>query len=213
MQLQSIHVSLPKTIIHEGVEVTTGIFKELVTGPVKVERLHLAGDGQADLRVHGGVNKAVYAYPAQHYPFWETTRPDLQFGPGAFGENLSITGLDETDVCIGDRFKIGSATFAVTGPRMPCYKLGIKMGDPSFLGDFTDARKSGFYFKVLEEGTIEAGDPIEALGGDDYGLTVEQVVYTYVKGRRDRARLEFAINSPSLPEDWIDYFERMLVRL
>ncbi len=213
MQLKSIHVSLPKTIVHDGVEITTGIFKELVEGPVRLGPLNLEGDGQADLRVHGGPDKAVYAYPFQHYTFWESERPDLSFFPGKFGENLSVLDMDERAVHIGDVFRIGTAVLRITSPRMPCYKLGIKMQDPSFLKNFTEARKSGFYFGVMEEGTLEANQPIEHLERDGHHLSVEEVFRARTSRNKDRALLEKAIGSPSLPANWTTFFQKQLARL
>ena len=128
MELLSVFVGQPREVTYRGKPVLTGIFKEKVDGPVRVGKLNLEGDRQADLRVHGGVDKAVYAYPVEHYQYWREARPDLEFGSGMFGENLSLSGVDEKTVNIGDTFRIGSAEFQVSVPRMPCFKLGIKNG-------------------------------------------------------------------------------------
>lgn len=213
MQLLSVYVGKPQTVSYQNREVTTSIFKTGQTGPVQVNALNLAGDQQADLRVHGGPDKAVYAYPAEHYTYWQTARSELDFGPGTFGENLSISGLLEEDVCIGDRYQIGTAQFQVTSPRMPCFKLGIKMQDPRFVKDFMDANKTGFYFKVLQEGTLTAGDPISLLHKDSYGLRVSEVSSLYSTHKENKQLLHKAAHAPALPADWADFFADRLHKL
>lgn len=176
MRVVSVNVSLPKTVEWRGRKVTTGIFKEPVEGLVRIRRTGLEGDRQADPSVHGGPMKAVYAYPSEHYPSWrrELERPDL--GWGAFGENLTIEGLEEGQVHIGSRLRIGSAVLKVTQPRMPCYKLGIRFGRIDMVRRFLASGRSGFYLAVVEEGDVAAGDPIERLGIDEDLPTVSQVV-------------------------------------
>ncbi len=212
MQLLSVFVGKPRNIIYNHREISTGIFKELVAGPVKVNRLNLEGDGQADLKVHGGIDKAVYAYPSEHYAYWKSKRPDLSFTDGAFGENLSVTRMSEKEVSVGDVFRIGSALFTVTTPRMPCFKLGIKMNDPGFVQDFMEARLTGFYFKVLEEGEIEAGNTIVKEGQDNYHLTIDEISSLYTVEKNNMTLLEKAVNAPNLPEDCKMYFQRKLAR-
>lgn len=213
MKLVSIHVGKPREVDYNGQNVSTGIFKEEISGPVRVHSLNIEGDKQADLTVHGGPDKAVYAYPIEHYDFWKKERNDLEFRPGVFGENLSVTGLNEKEVCVGDVYHVGSVVFRVTNPRMPCFKLGIKMNDTRFIKDFMDARKNGFYLRVLEEGEIEAGNEIEKTGEDGYGLTIDEVIQLYTIRKNDADLLGKAVNSPSLPEDWKEYFELKLVKL
>ncbi len=213
MQLHHIFIGLPKETEYNGRLVMTGIYKEEVAHPVTVKYLNIEGDKQADLKVHGGVEKAVYAYPMEHYAFWAAQRPDLEFAPGRFGENLSVSGLTEQTVHIGDEFRIGTVALRVTSPRMPCFKLGIKMGDPKFIGEFLEAQRTGFYFKVLEEGTFQPGDAIEKIGDDDYELTVEEVVRLYNADKHNTTLLKKAIQSPSLPFDWVTFFQRRLERL
>ncbi|MEM6829214.1 MAG: MOSC domain-containing protein [Bacteroidota bacterium] len=213
MKLVSIYAGKVREVAHNGRTVPTGIFKEEVTGKVKVTKLNIAGDQQADLSVHGGVDKAVYAYPREHYDFWKKERSDLDFQPGIFGENLSITGLNEENVCVGDEYKIGSVILSVTTPRMPCFKLGIKMNDNSMIKRFMDARKNGFYFKVLTEGIIEPGDAITPVGNDGYGLTIDEVIQLYTIKKEDANLLEKAIHAPNLVEDWKVYFQKKLVQL
>jgi len=146
-----------------GDAVSTGIFKDPVHGSVRVAFLNLEGDRQADLTVHGGPNKAVYGYPSEHYEFWRAQRGRREVRWGAFGENLTTAGLLEDDVHVGDRYRIGSAALEVTQPRVPCFKLGIKFDDQRMPKQFLQSRRTGFYFKVLEEGEIAAGDKIERL--------------------------------------------------
>jgi len=155
-----INVSLPTIVNFNGNKIETGIFKKPVAGKVGVRRLNLEGDAQSDLTVHGGADKAVYAYPLEQYEYWKNELSNSNLEWGIFGENLTVEGFDENNVCIGDRMKIGSAIFAVTQPRMPCFKLGIRFGDPTIVKRFYKSGKWGFYLSVLEEGEIETGDEI-----------------------------------------------------
>jgi MOSC domain-containing protein YiiM len=148
MKLLSVNVGLPREVSWKGKTVMTGIFKEPVQGRVMVRSLNLDGDGQADLTVHGGVDKAVYAYPVEHYDYWRQELPDTDLPWGMFGENLTIEGVLEQGVNIGDRFRMGTAAVMVTQPRMPCYKLGIKFGRTDIVKRFLDSQRSGFYFSV-----------------------------------------------------------------
>jgi MOSC domain-containing protein YiiM len=171
MQVVSINVGLPREVEWQGRLVRTSIFKEPVAGLVRVDRLNLDGDRQSDLTVHGGAAKAVYAYPAEHYPFWrEELGTDLTWG--AFGENLTTTGLSETTVQIGDRLRIGTAEFVVTQPRMPCYKLGIRLGRDDIVRRFQQSGRTGFYLAVAREGEIETGDEIVIVARNPAGVTV-----------------------------------------
>ena len=157
--VQSVNVALPCTVIWNGREVLTGIFKQPVPGRIKVRELGLEGDAQADLTVHGGLAKAVYAYPSEHYDFWQhELERDLTWG--MFGENLTTIGLFEDSVRMGDRFRVGSATLEVTQPRFPCYKLGIKFGNMEMVQRFLDSGRSGFYLAVRAVGEIAEGDQI-----------------------------------------------------
>ena len=160
MRLISVNVGRPRAVSYRDGTVTTGIYKEPVAGRTWLRRLNLDGDGQADLRVHGGEHKAVYAYPFEHYAFWsrELRRNDL--GYGQFGENLTVEGLLEEQVHIGDVYRIGAALLQVSQPRSPCFKLGVRMGDAAFVARFAAANYTGFYLRVLEEGRVQAGDAI-----------------------------------------------------
>ena len=194
--------------------VSTGIFKEPVVGPVRVVRHNLDGDGQADLTVHGGPTKAVYAYPSEHYEFWRGELPGTELAWGRFGENLTTEGLDEESVSIGDRFRVGTARLVVTEPRMPCFKLGLRFGDPKMIKRFLQSQRTGFYFGVEEEGQVEVGDTIELLEKNpNSDLRVSEVTRLYTTDRDNRELLRKAIQTEALPAKWRDYFVHNLERL
>jgi len=157
----SVNVGLPQTVAWHGEAVTTGIFKTPAVGPVRVAYLNLEGDRQADLTVHGGKDKAVYAYPSEHYEYWRAVLPQRLDVWGAFGENLTSAGLDEETIAVGDRLRIGNAVFEVTQPRIPCYKLALRFADESMVKRFLQSRRTGFYLRVIEEGELHAGDPVD----------------------------------------------------
>jgi len=176
LKLLSVNVGMPREVDWHGRLVRTSIFKSPVSGPVRVATLNLEGDEQSDLTVHGGVHKAVYAYPSEHYLFWRKEIPGLDLSWGAFGENFTTEGLLEEAVHIGGLFRVGSAEFVVTQPRMPCFKLGIRFGRPDIMKRFLQSGKSGFYFSVLEEGRVTAGDSVERITRDEHGVTVTDIV-------------------------------------
>lgn len=176
MQILSVNVSLPRTVEINGKAVPTGIYKEPVSGPVTVRKLGLAGDGQADLTVHGGEHQAVYAYPIEHYPHWAKFLGADSLGHGTFGENLTVRGLVETEVCIGDIHRMGSVLLQVTCERLPCFKFAHKVGRPDILKPFLQSGYSGFYYKVLQEGSLKAGDSIEIVEKDVQGVTVRALL-------------------------------------
>lgn len=178
MRVVSVNVSTAKRVPWRGRSVSTGIYKEPVAGRVRVDTLRISGDAQADLAVHGGPSKAVYAYPSEHYPFWRSEYPDLELAWGMFGENLTTDGLIETEVRIGDTIRIGSSTMVVTQPRFPCFKLGIKFGRKDIIERFRRSGRSGFYLSVSEPGDVAAGDPIEVLRKATGQPTVAEVVLT-----------------------------------
>ena len=175
MRLHSVSVGKPRTVEWKGRRVKTSIFKSPVTGDVKVRRLNVKGDAQSDLSVHGGADKAVYAYAHEHYPAWEAAMPGVDFTTSSFGENLTTIGLLEHEVEIGDRFTIGSVLLETAQPRVPCYKLGIRLGRDEAVRQFVVMRLPGIYFRVIEEGTLRAGLPIEPVGRSGSGLTVRDV--------------------------------------
>src|ERR1044072_7317644 len=157
MKIISLNVGLPREIVYKDRRIVTGIFKEPVEGRIRARKLNLDGDRQADLKVHGGPEKAVYVYPSEHYDFWKSELPDMDLPWGMFGENFTTTGLLETEVHIGDRFRIGTAELMVTQPRMPCYKLGIRFGRDDIIKRFLASERTGFYSSVLKEGEVGAG--------------------------------------------------------
>jgi MOSC domain-containing protein YiiM len=188
--------------------VTTGIYKRPVTGRVAVRALNLDGDRQADLRVHGGRDKAVCAYPSEYYELWSRERPELEFGSGTFGENLTTEGLLDEDVSVGDRFQVGTAELVVTQPRLPCFKLGIKMGRDQFVTEFLERGLLGFYLEVARAGEAEAGDRIVELGRDPRGFRVTEVARLYARDRHDVEGLRRAADLDVLPESWREYFRK-----
>jgi MOSC domain-containing protein YiiM/predicted pyridoxine 5'-phosphate oxidase superfamily flavin-nucleotide-binding protein len=174
MTLRSVNVSMPKDIVHNGKTVTTGIFKEPVEGRVTLRRLNLDGDGQADLWGHGGAFRAVYAYSFENYAYWARELGRDDFTVGQFGENFTVEGMLEDDVHVGDVFRVGSALVEVSQPRVPCYKLAIKMGIEGFQNQFLASGRMGFYFRVLEEGEVGAGDTIQLVKRDPRAMTVRE---------------------------------------
>lgn len=202
MHVVSVNVGLPRDVPWNGTTISTGIYKKAVSGDVEVRRLNLAGDGQADLTVHGGRAKAVYAYPAEHYGFWRDEFPAMPLTWGYFGENLTTTGLREDTVYIGDTFKIGSAVLQVTQPRLPCYKLALRFGRDDIIKRFLASRRSGFYLSVLEEGTISATSEIAMLERDPNQVTVCDLITQFL-GMPDKPEvLERACRIEALPKDW-----------
>jgi MOSC domain-containing protein YiiM len=212
-KILSINVSLPKEIDFEGQKVTTGIFKEPIEGRIMLRTLNLDGDKQADLTVHGGPDKAVYAYPIEHYEFWRKVYPNMEMPNGMFGENFTIEGLMESEVSVGDAFEIGSSKVIATQPRMPCYKLGVKFGRMDVLKKFLASGRSGIYFRVLEEGEVGAGDSIIKIKKDTNRVAISDVVRLYAIDREDISTMRRAIKVEVLPEGWRDYFTEQIRRV
>jgi MOSC domain-containing protein YiiM len=210
MKLVSVCVGGPRETEWRGRAVQTSIFKTPVSHRVHVTRENVEGDRQSDLSVHGGPEKAVYAYPAEHYDFWRRELPDADLPFGAFGENFTTEGLSEDDVWIGDRYRVGTVELVVTQPRMPCYKLAIRFGRPDIVKRFLQGGRSGFYFAVQREGDVGAGDTIERLGRDERRLTVADVVALYTADSANQPLLETASDHPSLPVGWREYFRKRL---
>lgn len=210
MKVLSVNVGLPREVEWRGRSVRTSIWKSPEKRRVHVARLNLEGDEQSDLSVHGGADKAVYAYPAEHYAFWRTELPDMDLSWGAFGENLTIEGLIESQAMIGDRIHIGSAEFAVTQPRMPCFKLGIRFGRDDMVKRFLRSGRTGFYLSVLREGEVGAGDHIEFTLHDDRALSVADIAALYARDSENQATLRRAADTPALPESWREYFRKRL---
>jgi MOSC domain-containing protein YiiM len=210
MKIISVNVGLPREVEWKGRIVTTGIWKAPVAGSVAVRTLNLDGDRQADLQVHGGSNKAVYAYAAEHYNWWRQELGDPALGWGAFGENLTTRGLIEDEINVGDEFRVGSALLRAVQPRLPCYKLGIRFGDEGMVKRFLRAGRYGIYFAVVEEGDVAASDPIECVFRDPRDLRVVDIARLYVSDKRNVALMQRAVDHPALPLDWREYFRERL---
>lgn len=213
MKLLSVNVGLPVDVMWHGRDVTTGIFKHSVTGPVSLRKLNLDGDRQADLSVHGGDFKAVYCYPFEHYGYWKKELPGREWPMGVFGENFTTEGLLEDSVHIGDRFAIGAAEVIVTQPRLPCYKLGVRFQMDDMVKRFLASGRSGFYLAVTREGEVGAGDMIKPLAEDAQAVTVSEIIRLYIAKRYsdlDVKSLRRAIQVTVLPESWKAYFAERL---
>jgi MOSC domain-containing protein YiiM len=210
MRVVSLSVGLPREVEWRGRTVLTSIFKAPVDRRLRVTTLNFEGDEQSDLSVHGGVDKAVYAYPSEHYASWRREFPQAELPWGVFGENLTTEGLFESDIRIGDRFRVGTAEFVATQPRMPCYKLGIRFGRPDIVKRFLQSGLTGFYFAVAVEGEVGAGDPIELIARTDEALTVADVVNLYTVDAENQELLRRATRSSRLPDGWRDYFRKRL---
>ncbi|MGH7259806.1 MAG: MOSC domain-containing protein [Nitrospiraceae bacterium] len=210
MKLFAVNIARQNTVSYRGHDIPTGIFKQPVAQPVMVRMLGLDGDTVADLSVHGGPFKAVYAYPVEHYPEWarELKRDDLF--PGQFGENLTVEGMTEDQVHIGDVFRVGGAVLQVTQPRVPCYKLAAKMGSMKFPKLFLGSGRVGYYFRVLEEGVIRAGDPIERSAVDAARVAVQDIVRLAFGEEGDPAQTERALGIPALSPEWRAMLEERL---
>ena len=210
MKIISINVGRPQLVIWNGEPVSTGIFKEPLAGRVMLRTLNLDGDRQADLTVHGGPEKAVYAYPAEHYDFWKRELPDMDLPWGMFGENFTTEGMSETEINVGDKFRVGSAEVTATQPRMPCYKLGIRFGRTDIIKRFLRSERSGIYFSVLKEGEVGAGDEFELLEKNASGVRVVDVTRLYSSDKKNVDLLRQAIASDALPSSWREYFQKRL---
>jgi MOSC domain-containing protein YiiM len=213
IKLISVNVGLPRVVMLNGDPVSTGIFKEPVAGRVVLRTLNLDGDRQADLSVHGGPSKAVYAYPSEHYESWKHELPEMKLPWGMFGENFTSAGLFESELSIGDKFRVGSAVVMVTEPRMPCYKLGIKFGRSDIVKRFLASERTGFYFAVLQEGEVSASDPIELMKKSDRSVRVSDITQLYTREKHNVGLLRRAMDVEALPDSWKSYFRHRLEKL
>ena len=213
MKIVSLNVGMPREVPWHGRSVTTGIFKEPVAGRVALRKLNLDGDGQADLRVHGGEYKAVYCYPVEHYRSWKKELPGREPPMGMFGENFTVHGLLEEEVHLGDRFSLGTAEVVVTQPRLPCYKLGVRFGSDDMVKRFLASGRTGFYVAVTREGEVGAGDELAVITRDSNAVPVSEITRLYGAkrwGGEELVSLRRALQVGALPEDWKEYFrERM----
>lgn len=210
MRVVSVNTAKPRGVEWRGRAVRTAIFKEPVAGRVRVGRMNLDGDGQADLSVHGGLDKAVYVYPAEHYSFWaEELGRELPWG--SFGENLTVVGLPlEDELAIGDRIHAGSAALVVVQPRLPCFKLGIRFGDPRMVKRFLAAERTGYYTRVATEGEVAAGDQAAVVARHPAAVPVSEITRLYLRDRDDTVGLRRVLGVDALPDDWRPYFEELL---
>jgi len=204
--IRSVNVGRIRTVDFHGGTTTTAIWKEPVSGPVPIHGVNLAGDDQADRSVHGGPDKAVYAYAAEDLEWWATqlARP---VESGTFGENLTTSGLDLAAAVVGERWEVGSSLLEVTQPRIPCFKLGIRMGDPLFPRRFAKAGRPGAYLRIVSEGAVVAGDRIRVVARPDHGVTVGLIERAY---HADRSLVERLLDAPGLPEGWAEWARHVL---
>ncbi len=213
MKVISVNVGLPIKVNFGKEIVTTAIFKNPIKHRINLYKLNLEGDKQADLTVHGGIDKAVYSYPSEHYMFWKKEIKDFEYSWGTFGENLTTEGLLEDLVNIGDQFQIGSAKVIATQPRMPCYKLAVRFGRMDIIRRFMASERSGIYFKVAQEGEIGVEDKIELIKSDENKVTIRDIVRLQTNGGRDTEMMNRAIKVKDLPDGWRNYFMEKLTKL
>jgi ferredoxin-NADP reductase/MOSC domain-containing protein YiiM/ferredoxin len=209
-RLLSVNVGLPRDIAWQGRTVHTGIWKAPVQGPRKVRRLNIDGDGQGDTAGHGGEHRAVFVYQDESYRYWQKHLGRSSLAPGQFGENFTVDGLADTEVCIGDRYKIGSALFEVTQPRVTCYRLGIRMEEPDMAALLVKHGRPGFYFRVIEEGDVEAGDEIVQVARGPESMSVFEINALLYLPPHPRERLERALRIPALSGGWRHSFSALL---
>jgi MOSC domain-containing protein YiiM len=212
VKLVSLNVARPRLVVYQGKTINTGIFKEPVSGPVQLRTLNLDGDRQADLSVHGGADKAVYAYPSEHYPNWNRELPGVDLRWGMFGENFTTTDLSEHDVHVGDRFQIGSSIVMVRQPRTPCYKLAAKFRRDDILERFLLSGRSGFYFSVEQGGSVAGDDAFQLLKRNEEGITISEMNRLLVREKYNQDLLRKAIHTAALPEEWRRYLAERLDR-
>ena len=207
MRVLSVNVGTPQLVEWRGQPVLTSIFKKPVAGRVPIRALNVDGDKQSDLTVHGGIHKAVYAYRAEHYADWQRELPDADLGWGAFGENLTISGLPpEDEIFVGDRLRVGSTLLTVTQPRLPCFKLSIRFGRADMVKLFLKSGRSGFYLSVAEEGEVGAGDDVAVISRDPAGISVAGISRLYTGLTDDPDAMRRAAELEALPESWRVWF-------
>ncbi len=212
MNLLSINTTLPTEIEYLGKTIFTGIFKKPIEGSIFVAKENLKGDLQADLKNHGGEHKAVYAFSSDHYPYWSNVLQNPELKPGIFGENLTISGFDESTLHIGDQLGIGECILEITQPRVPCFKLGIAVGNKNMPRLFIENFATGAYLRVLQEGNIETDNKVELIKEGKFKVSVKSLFRAYFdkKYQASRSVMETAVHIPELSSEW---FKKITVRL
>ena len=209
-KLLSVNVGMPKDVSWRGRTVFTGVYKDPVSGPRRVRKLNVDGDGQGDLGGHGGEQRAVFVYQIDSYRYWERELGRDDFVYGQFGENFTVEGLTDDEVCIGDRYRIGGALFEVSQPRVTCYRVGLRMDDPAIPALLVSHHRPGFYFRVIEEGDVQAGDEITKVAAGDEQMTVAEIdALLYLPGH-PRQQLLRALRIPALSPGWQGSFRALL---
>jgi len=215
MQLRFVNVGTPREVVWRERSAVTAIYKEPVEGRIALGKLGLDGDQQANLAVHGGVNKAVYCYPLGHYEFWRGEMPGLDLPPGSFGENFTVDDCSEDSVHVGDRFTVGSAEVVVTQPRLPCFKLAMKFQSDDIIKRFFASRRSGFYLGVTREGDVGAGDSFTLVSRDAAGVSISEIIRLYAEKNysdEDVSAVHRVLEAP-LPGNWKADFRERLERI
>lgn len=203
-EVTSVNIGQVREVTWHGRRIRTGIWKTPIDAPSVMARgVNLDGDDQGDRRAHGGPDKAVYAYAEEDYRFWQQAE-SIAVTPGLFGENLTVRGLGLRDAVVGERWRIGTAVLEVAQPRLPCYKLGIRMGDDEFPERFQEAGRLGAYLRIVTEGVVAPGDPIELVFRPDHGVTLREML----DALGDRERLQSLLRAPELPARWRQRAER-----
>lgn len=210
MKVISTNLGKPTPIVWNGQETTTGIFKYPVDHPITLETESVANDNISDRRVHGGVHKACYLFSAEQYPYWKTKYPHLDWDWGMFGENLTVEGLDEAKLVIGDVYSLGSALVRISQPREPCFKLGIRFDDQNILKDFIDHGYPGTYVQVLKVGDVAVGDALELVESSKNRLTTQEFYKLLFTRKKDPSLLELAVSNEALPERKRDRLRKFL---
>lgn len=210
MKIISINVGLPRGVPWQGKIITTAIFKTPIQGIIRLRCINLDGDQQADLSVHGGTHKAVYAYPSEHYEYWKNQLPDKNFTWGNFGENFTTIGVFEDEINIGDTFRVGTAEVKATQPRMPCFKLGIRFDRPDMVKRFLASKRTGIYFSVVKEGEVRAGDSIELISRDPNEIRITEITRLFAFEKDDIDGIRRILQSEIVTENWREYFHDQL---
>jgi MOSC domain-containing protein YiiM len=213
MKIISLNVGLPRTVRDHDRDVRTSIFKSSVPGPLLLRRMNLDGDLQSDLTVHGGKNKAVYAYASEHYDYWRDQLPDFEFTWGNFGENFTTEGLLEENAFLGDQFRVGRAVIKVAQPRLPCFKLDIRFDRPDMVKRFLASRRSGIYFSVVEEGMVDVGDTFKRVREDERRISIADINRAFVDPQENLELVQRIVSQEVLPSGLHAEFSEMLAAL